>query len=342
MQIRRTIVSWGSIVMRICWPLLLVGCEDLKTSTTPADSGEPEPTPTTSPVPEPTSTSTPSPPACALVTPIPPTATEPCPTTTPPTAPYPECVDLQVLPLSVCAETTAPRPARAPGDATPLVCAGSGSIVEAGLVEDPSTSTGTATGTTTTTITGPPPPPGPRSIEGFPTCAGQPGVRVRLVDDEGYSWTFGWALDDRTDASALALEPGEVLDFEIRWLPEAQPSDQGSRAALVLSEDQRLQLVYERGLVLTQAERGGIGVELLQDGCVPYPYSYDQHDVVAVSWCDGSSLLRTGDSGTVGVLGADDTQLDFHVAAAYENVEGDCVIGCKTQAWAVVATPAAR
>jgi hypothetical protein len=299
MQIRRTIVSWGSIVMRICWPLLLVGCEDLKTSTTPADSGEPEPTPTTSPVPEPTSTSTPSPPACALVTPIPPTATA-------------------------------------------LVCAGSGSIVEAGLVEDPSTSTGTATGTTTTTITGPPPPPGPRSIEGFPTCAGQPGVRVRLVDDEGYSWTFGWALDDRTDASALALEPGEVLDFEIRWLPEAQPSDQGSRAALVLSEDQRLQLVYERGLVLTQAERGGIGVELLQDGCVPYPYSYDQHDVVAVSWCDGSSLLRTGDSGTVGVLGADDTQLDFHVAAAYENVEGDCVIGCKTQAWAVVATPAAR
>lgn len=90
-------------------------------------------------------------------------------------------------------------------------------------------------------------------IGAFPACDLSEGQRVRLVDDAGETWTFGWDIDGPVDDdSSASVLVGSTVDFHTAWAWTYGPTD----FALLLADADGPLFLLERWDQLTEAERG--------------------------------------------------------------------------------------
>jgi hypothetical protein len=220
--------------------------------------------------------------------------------------------DVEVLTVAMCVETTAPP-----------------STVSTGSYASSSSSTADASGAGTITEVGGALPAFADSARfgQFRPCGPEHTQQVRLVDDTGATWTVGWGIDGPIDdASADAFAVGAPVDFHAHYSWTYFFSSRG----VVLSDADGPQFLYETHGVLTDAERGGVTVELDRtDLCVVADPDGDiEHDQVVFTGPDGPVTLRSGQQATVALAARD---LDLTVAGSYWYT--DCSDGCGESLW---------
>jgi hypothetical protein len=216
--------------------------------------------------------------------------------------------DVASVPIAVCAETTAP-PAAGPTTSWygfPFEFSGAGTVTEVG-------------GALAVT-------PGSAALEGFELCDADFEQQVRLLDDLGETWTFGWDVDGAADAgSADAIAVGAVLGFYGVWVFETY----SSAAALLVSDDLGPLFLFEQTERLTDEQRGGVGVSIdTTDTCV-VDAEGAEHYLVEFSWTDGSAQLRSSQEVTIPLP---DRDLDLILGGAWEYLY--CTDGCALIEWA--------
>jgi hypothetical protein len=225
-------------------------------------------------------------------------------TGTPPT-------DCPAVPLmyEACVETTAPPATyRSSSFMTSTVMEGRGEVLELGGVLP--------------TIAGSEP------MQGFEACSTAHTHQLRLLDEGGETWTFGWDLEGTIDDDSLAsIEEGATLDFYASWAFLGYSS---SGAVLLFDSDGPLFLL-ELERALDDAQRGGVSVLFGEDRCLTTDDGGQQweHYQHVVSWTDGSAELWGGQSVVIPLPAR---SLDFVLGDSSWMV--DCADSCGQTWWA--------
>jgi hypothetical protein len=227
--------------------------------------------------------------------------------------------DVGPLSIEVCVETTAPRGYTDTG--------GSGTVHTFWWTAFEGSGTVTAVGGVLPAI------PDSAPMEGFSSCGPEHVNQVRLLDDDGAIWTFGWdAAWTTTDAATVT--PSTALEFAISldyWIF-------GAALSFVLSDAVGPVVLFELPGQLDTAGRFGITVEThLDDYCLAEDERWGgmvEHSRMSLTWPGASADLRSGQSATIELPGRD---LEATVPWAYNFP--DCLDGCSGYSWAAWETP---
>jgi hypothetical protein len=203
-----------------------------------------------------------------------------------------------------CVETTLAGVEPADYD-HPLVLGGTGVVTEVGGDLDPV--------------------PGSAPVAGFGPCGPAETHQVRIVDEAGEIWTFGWDVSGAADDdSADAIVPGSELDFHASFVWYAY----SAAGAVLLSDDVGPLFLLETGVEESSLEPDVV-VELQRDeSCVVEADGYEYYQV-SFTWTDGAATLWPGDTATVPLPGRD---LEVVLGDAFEML--DCLDGCSDMWWA--------
>jgi hypothetical protein len=166
--------------------------------------------------------------------------------------------------------------------------------------------------------------PGSESIEGFGRCGAQEH-QVRIVDEAGETWTFGWDLSGAVDdLSADLILPGSELDFfaAFAWYGYS------SGSAILLSDDVGPLFVLERGVEDSVLEPEVVIDLVTEEACVVDAEGLEYYQAT-FTWTDGEVALWSGQTATIPLAGRD---LEVVLGDAYTMLE--CADGCSEAWWA--------
>lgn len=162
-----------------------------------------------------------------------------------------------------------------------------------------------------------------RPVDGFPSCEEPIGLRFRVLDGDGVTWTFGVS-----DPDGFASRPsdllglGDEITFAARWID--QPFD-ADGLALILSDAAGPLVVVEQAWSLEPEERAGITI---QDGAGGCQVDSWYHQGFAVSCPGADAVLRSGGS----VL-CETEPRPMQVLVTSSGRYTDCQISCENDSW---------
>jgi hypothetical protein len=158
------------------------------------------------------------------------------------------------------------------------------------------------------------------ALHGFDACDGTFPHQVRLVDDYGDIWTFGWEIEgDLDEESTQTLLPGTDLGFAVKARVDGKS---GNALALLLADAVGPVLLYESHPLLSEEQRG-MSVDL--DYTVSCMEGSREHFGVTYAWAEGSVTLQSGQTATVPLPGR---ELFLLQGSAHEQT--DCTDGCSS------------
>lgn len=233
----------------------------------------------------------------------------------PPPAPNPLCPADPIVYPAACAETTAPPP-----ETTTTY----GSMYGYGPARS-GAGTLVAVGDALSTV------PGSAALDGFEVCGAAHDHQVRVEDEDGETWTFGWDVDGAVDDGSLdALTVGDTVDFYAVW----RFLGYSVGSAIVLADADGPLFVLELNQILDDAQRGGVGVASAGECSGTSDGRAFDFTEIEFTWADGSTQLWPGDDTTIALPNRSVSWLLGD--ASY--LQG-CLDGCGETWWAGWAEP---